>query len=292
MCKRCQEGDHSVCETFNAPGNLLFGAQGEYFLVNGAQAGLAKVPDSLSDEQVLFVTDIMSTGFAAIERAGIRTGDTVAIFAQGPVGLCATAGARALGAGRIIAVESIPERVAMSKRFGASIVNDVSGGLADPDILGVVAASRARYVAMHWRAHSTTMQQHASYSDVVAEVVDELSARVSAALEAGIAPERLSLDPGLGFAKTPEHNWTLLRHLDAFESLGLPLLVGASRKSFLGALLQDANGVRPTDQRIYADTAIVTLLGMREVWAVRVHDVRAAADALAVTRAWKGEVNG
>ncbi|MBK6317984.1 MAG: alcohol dehydrogenase catalytic domain-containing protein [Dehalococcoidia bacterium] len=130
MCKRCQEGDHSVCETFNAPGNLLFGAQGEYFLVNGAQAGLAKVPDSLSDEQVLFVTDIMSTGFAAIERAGIRTGDTVAIFAQGPVGLCATAGARALGAGRIIAVESIPERVAMSKRFGADIVLDPADAVA------------------------------------------------------------------------------------------------------------------------------------------------------------------
>jgi dihydropteroate synthase len=195
--------------------------------------------------------------------------------------------------GCVVSIDTMRAEVAQAAlSAGASIVNDVSGGLADPDILGVVAASRARYVAMHWRAHSTTMQQHASYSDVVAEVVDELSARVSAALEAGIAPERLSLDPGLGFAKTPEHNWTLLRHLDAFESLGLPLLVGASRKSFLGALLQDANGVRPTDQRIYADTAIVTLLGMREVWAVRVHDVRAAADALAVTRAWKGEVNG
>ncbi len=195
--------------------------------------------------------------------------------------------------GCVVSIDTMRAEVAQAAlSAGASIVNDVSGGLADPDILGVVAASRARYVAMHWRAHSTTMQQHASYSDVVAEVVDELGDRVSAALEAGIAPERLSLDPGLGFAKTPEHNWTLLRHLDAFEALGLPLLVGASRKSFLGVLLQDANGVRPTDQRIYADTAIVTLLGMREVWAVRVHDVRAAADALAVTRAWKGEANG
>lgn len=124
VCRRCQEGDQSVCETFNSPGNLLFGAQGDFFLVNGAQASLAKVPDNLSDEQVLFVTDIMSTGFAALERAVIRPGDTVAVFAQGPVGLCATAGARTYGAGTIIAVESIPERVAMAKRFGADIVVD------------------------------------------------------------------------------------------------------------------------------------------------------------------------
>ena len=121
-CRRCQEGAQSICETFNAPGNLLFGAQGDFFMVNGAQAGLAKIPDALEDEQVLFVTDIMSTGFAAIERAGIRPGDVVAVFAQGPVGLCVTAAARTYGAATIIAVESIPERVAMSKRFGADIV--------------------------------------------------------------------------------------------------------------------------------------------------------------------------
>lgn len=122
FCARCMEGNHSVCETYNAPGNLLFGAQGEYFLVNGAQTTMAKIPDELEDEQVLFTTDIMSTGFAAIERAEIRPGDTVAIFAQGPVGLCATAGARTYGAGLIITVESIPERVEMSRRMGADIV--------------------------------------------------------------------------------------------------------------------------------------------------------------------------
>lgn len=130
VCARCMEGDQQVCETFNAPANLLFGAQGEFFLVNGAQTSMAKVPDNLTDEQVLFTTDIMSTGFAAIERAGIRPGDTVAIFAQGPVGLCATAGARTLGAGTIIAVESIPERVAMSKRFGADIVVEPADAVA------------------------------------------------------------------------------------------------------------------------------------------------------------------
>lgn len=129
-CARCLQGDQQVCETFNAPGNLLFGAQGEYFVVNGAQTSMAKVPDSLEDDQVLFATDIMSTGFGAIERAGIRPGDTVAIFAQGPVGLCATAGARALGAGFIITVESIPERVAMSKRMGADVVVDPGDAVA------------------------------------------------------------------------------------------------------------------------------------------------------------------
>lgn len=121
-CRRCLDGEQQVCEAFAAPGNLLFGAQGEFFMVNGAQASMAKVPDTLEDEAVLFTTDIMSTGFGAIERAGIRAGDTVAIFAQGPVGLCATAGARALGAGTIITVESIPARVEMSKRMGADLV--------------------------------------------------------------------------------------------------------------------------------------------------------------------------
>lgn len=103
QCARCLEGDQQLCLTFGAPGNLLFGGQGQYFLVNGAQTTLAKIPDALDDDQVLFVTDIMSTGFAAVERAGIRAGATVAVFAQGPVGLCATAGARTLGAATIIA---------------------------------------------------------------------------------------------------------------------------------------------------------------------------------------------
>ncbi|MGH2627345.1 MAG: zinc-binding dehydrogenase, partial [Anaerolineales bacterium] len=130
-CARCMEGNQSICETFAAPGNLLFGAQGERFLFSGAQTGLAKIPDSLEDEQVLFVTDIMSTGFAAIERAGIRPGDTVAIFAQGPVGLSATAGARTLGAGAIIAVEGIPYRQEAAKKMGADIVLDPSNAVAE-----------------------------------------------------------------------------------------------------------------------------------------------------------------
>ncbi|MEO8539452.1 MAG: alcohol dehydrogenase catalytic domain-containing protein [bacterium] len=154
-CRRCMEGDQSICETFNAPGNLLFGAQGEYFLVNGAQAGLAKVPDALQDEQVLFVTDIMSTGFAAIERASIKPGDTVAVFAQGPVGLCATAGARTYGAGTIIAVESIPERVAMAKRFGADIVLDPADAVEK--ILGLTGGKGVD-IAVEALGHQVTFE--------------------------------------------------------------------------------------------------------------------------------------
>jgi threonine dehydrogenase-like Zn-dependent dehydrogenase len=154
-CRRCLEGDHQVCETFNAPGNLLFGAQGEFFLVNGAQASMARIPDSLSDEQVLFVTDIMSTGFAAIERAEIKPGDVVAIFAQGPVGLCATAGARAYGAGTIIAVESIPERVAMAKRFGADIVVEPAGAVAR---IMELTANKGVDIAVEALGHQVTFE--------------------------------------------------------------------------------------------------------------------------------------
>lgn len=129
-CRNCQVGDLQLCLTFR-PSNLVFGGQGEYFLINGAQASMARIPDNLEDEQVIFATDIMSTGFAAIERAEIKPGDSVAIFAQGPVGLCATAGARTYGAGLIIGVESIPERVAMAKRLGADVVVDPKNAVAE-----------------------------------------------------------------------------------------------------------------------------------------------------------------
>lgn len=121
VCAPCQEGNQQVCERYNAPLNLLFGCQGEYYIVQSAELNMAKVPDDLDDEGALFATDIMSTGFGAIENAGLRFGDSVAIFAQGPVGLCVTAAARARGAGFIIAVESIPERVAVAKRLGADV---------------------------------------------------------------------------------------------------------------------------------------------------------------------------
>ncbi|HVN85162.1 MAG TPA: zinc-binding dehydrogenase [Candidatus Binatia bacterium] len=122
MCPRCQEGNRQVCERYVAPMNLLFGCQGEYYLVNSAEVNMAKVPDEVEDESALLATDIMSTGFAAIENAQLQFGDAVAIFAQGPVGLCVTAAARARGAGFIIAVESIAERIAVAKRLGADAV--------------------------------------------------------------------------------------------------------------------------------------------------------------------------
>jgi len=169
---------------------------------------------------------------------------------------------------------------------GAGIVNDVSGGLADPDILRVVADTGARYVAMHWRAHSDRMTDYATYDGpggVVAAVRDELAERVEVALAAGVAPDRLVLDPGLGFAKGAEHNWELLRHLDEIAALGYPLLVGASRKSFLGRLLADPQGVeRPVEEREHGTTALSVVLARMGVWGLRVHDVRACRDALTV----------
>jgi alcohol dehydrogenase len=122
FCENCQRGMQAICQTYGAPSNLLFGAQGTFFTVNGAQLSLAPIPESLTDEQVIFAGDIMSTGLAAVENGGVNYGDVVAVFAQGPVGLCATAGARLRGAGLIIAVESVPERIAVAKQLGADIV--------------------------------------------------------------------------------------------------------------------------------------------------------------------------
>jgi dihydropteroate synthase len=175
---------------------------------------------------------------------------------------------------------------------GASIVNDVSGGLADPEMLEVVAASQATYVGMHWRAHSDHMQDFAAYDGpggVVGAVREELSGRVEAMLAAGIDRERIVLDPGLGFAKRGEHNWELLRGLDALQDLGFPLLVGASRKQFLGALLAAADGTpRAVDEREFAGTALTLLLAQRGVWGLRVHDVRASRDTLRVLACMAG----
>ena len=195
--------------------------------------------------------------------------------------------------GAVVSVDTMRAEVARAAvEAGARIVNDVSGGLADPGILDVVAASGATYVAMHWRGHSEHMQSHASYDDtggVVATVVRELSGRLEAVLAAGIPAERVVLDPGLGFAKTAAHNWQLLAGLDAVAGLGRPLLVGASRKAFLGAVLADGRGQpRPVDEREHAHAAVVTLLADRGVWGLRVHDVRATNDALAAWAAVRG----
>jgi len=169
---------------------------------------------------------------------------------------------------------------------GASIVNDVSGGLADPDMVRVVAQAGVPFVAMHWRGHSVEMQGRAVYDDVVAEVCAQLAARRDALLAAGIAPGGLVLDPGLGFAKLAEHNWSILARLDVLQRLGHPVLVGASRKSFLGRLGVPEGGVpRPPAERDAATAATSVIASLAGVWGVRVHDVPATRDALAVVSA-------
>ena len=169
---------------------------------------------------------------------------------------------------------------------GALLVNDVSGGLADPAMLPLVAAREVPLVLMHWRGHSVDMQDRAAYGDVVAEVCRELAARRDAALAAGIRLDRLVLDPGLGFAKLAEHNWTLLARLSALADLGLPLLLGASRKAFLGKVGRPEGSVpRPPIERDAATAATSVLAALAGVWAVRVHDVRSTRDALDVVEA-------
>lgn len=171
---------------------------------------------------------------------------------------------------------------------GAIIVNDVSGGLADPAMAPTMARCRVPWILMHWRGHSDTMDQLARYSDVVAEVRAELVARVDAAVLAGVDPDALVLDPGLGFAKTAAHNWSLLGHLDALTELGFPVLVGASRKRFLGSLLAGADGRdRHCDGLDTATAAVSALAAAAGAWGVRVHDVTGSRDAIAVATAWQ-----
>ena len=169
---------------------------------------------------------------------------------------------------------------------GACLVNDVSGGLADPEMLAAVAQTPAGYIAMHWRAHSDQMDRWANYSDdVVADVSAELADRVASAQAAGISADRIAIDPGLGFAKESVHNWALLRGLSRLRELGYPVLVGASRKRFLGELLADGAQQRPMAQRDAATDAISALAAAEGAWAVRVHDVRGSADAVRVVAA-------
>jgi dihydropteroate synthase len=172
---------------------------------------------------------------------------------------------------------------------GAEIINDVSAGLADESMARIAAESGARYVAMHWRGHSDRMDQLAEYADVARDVRDELARRVDALLDAGVAPERLILDPGLGFSKRGEQNWELLANLDVLAELGYPILVGASRKRFLGALLPDGAAVEQRD----LPTAVVSALAAQAgAWAVRVHDVASTRVALDVAGAWQSGRRG
>ena len=169
---------------------------------------------------------------------------------------------------------------------GATVINDVSGGLADPAMAGVAADAGCPWILMHWRGHSRRMNELAVYRDVVQDVRSELLQRVDEAVGGGVDPGQIILDPGLGFAKNADHNWALTRHLDVLIGLGFPVLFAASRKTYLGRLLAGPDGIpRPVDEREAATLATSVLAAAAGVWGVRVHDVRATADALAVWRA-------
>lgn len=191
-------------------------------------------------------------------------------------------------AGAVVSVDTTRAEVAAAAvEAGAALVNDVSGGLADPAMAEVVAATGVVYVAMHWRGHADVMDALATYDDVVLEVRDELARRLEDLLAAGVRPEQVVLDPGLGFAKPGSDNWPLLAHLDVLLALGRPVLVGASRKRFLGHLLAGADDVPvPPEQRDAATAAVSALAAAAGAWCVRVHDVPATVDAVRVASAW------
>jgi dihydropteroate synthase len=191
-------------------------------------------------------------------------------------------------AGLLVSIDTMHAPVARAALdAGARLVNDVSGGLADPVMAATVAAAGVPYVVMHWRAPSREMSHHAVYRDVVADVAGELSRRVDALLAAEVDQTQIMLDPGLGFAKQPAHDWTLLARLGELADLGFPLLIGASRKSFLGSLLGESGKPPvPPDARDAASAAISALAAAGGAYCVRVHDVRASLDAVLVAAAW------
>jgi dihydropteroate synthase len=243
-------------------------------------------PDSFADGGLHFSTD------AAIARAEVMALEGVDIIDIG--GESTRPGAERVSQGeelarvapviegikklkRPISVDTTRSEVAKAAiKLGATYVNDVSGGLADEKMYKLIAANpEINYIIMHWRSHSKTMQEHAVYQDVVKEVRDELEERINSALDAGVNPEQIIIDPGIGFSKTAEHNWELLKNLDRFSLLGYPVLVGASRKRFLGEDLKP-------EERESASIALTAAVAKQGVWAVRTHSVKPHLDAIAV----------
>ncbi|SDJ22113.1 dihydropteroate synthase [Rhodococcus triatomae] len=192
--------------------------------------------------------------------------------------------------GLCVSVDTMRASVAAAAlEAGATIVNDVSGGRADPEMARVVAEARAPWVLMHWRSAADYVHRGAAdhYDDVVREVTAELTVQVDLAMAAGVEPADLVLDPGLGFAKNAGHNWALLHALPELTALGFPVLIGASRKRFLGALLADDTGApRPPAGRETATAVVSALASVHGAWGVRVHDAQASLDAIAVAGAW------
>ncbi len=195
-------------------------------------------------------------------------------------------------AGLTVSVDTMRAAVAeFALGAGARMVNDVSGGRSDPRLPRLIAEAGVPYAIMHSRGPSRDMQERAVYDDVVREVRDELRQRVDAVTAAGVDPSAIIVDPGIGFAKLPRHNWTILARLAEISRLGgespFPVLIGASRKSFLGRLLADADGEpRPAAQRDDATVALSALAAAAGAWCVRVHAVAGNADAVRVAARW------
>ena len=249
-------------------------------------------PDSFSDGGRWVDTDaavahglaMVADGAAIVDVGGESTRpDSDRVGAEEELARVLPVVAALADAGVTVSVDTTRASVAAATLdAGATWINDVSGGLADTQMLGAVAARGASYITMHWRGHAREMGANAVYDDVVAEVRAELAACRDAALAAGIDPGRLVLDPGIGFAKTAEHNWALLQGWDALDALGFPLLLAVSRKRFLGSLLGGPDAPRPPVGRDVATAQLSGHFAARGVWGVRVHDVRSSADAIAV----------
>ncbi|WP_341994616.1 dihydropteroate synthase [Microbacterium sp. LWH7-1.2] len=192
-------------------------------------------------------------------------------------------------AGVVVSIDTMnASTAAAAVEAGARIVNDVSGGMADPAMLATVASTAADVVLQHWRGHSADMYAGAVYDDVVADVAGELAARVEAAAAAGIDPSRVIVDPGIGFGKRGEQNWETLRGLHRFVAMGQRVLIGTSRKRFLAEALAEDPADASEARRDLATAVTSALAAQAGVWAVRVHDVAATRDALVVARRWAG----
>ena len=189
----------------------------------------------------------------------------------------------------LVSIDTMNSKTArLAVQAGADIVNDISGGLADPQMFASIQDLQCQYILGHWRGHSDQMDSLASYSDVAREVVAELAEQVSMAVASGISRDRIVVDPGLGFAKDIHHNWDLVNRLDELEALGLPVLVGASRKRFLAHALNAIDPASVSMPRRDVATAVLTaLLLQRKLWGVRVHEIQGTKDAIAVVAALK-----
>lgn len=175
---------------------------------------------------------------------------------------------------------------------GADIINDVSGGLADSAMFSVAAASQKHIVISHWRGFSAEMDSLNDYEDIARDVSSELHKRIDAAFAAGITREQIIVDPGLGFAKDAQQNWQLVANLNELEKLGFPILVGASRKRFIAAALNESEPASVSHNRRDVATAVLTaLLLQRKLWGVRVHDVQATVDAISMVSALRNAEN-